>query len=57
MVPPMYRVPTKLDELSDITLRDRHLSARDAAGRQIVSIPVRNASAEQAIGDMLRQVL
>ncbi len=45
-----------LDELSDITLKDRHLSARDAKGEEIVSIPVRNAAAEQAIRAALSEV-
>ncbi|WP_299843096.1 hypothetical protein [uncultured Roseovarius sp.] len=44
-----------LDELSDITLRDRHLTARDATGEEVVSVPVRNAAAEQAIREALSQ--
>ena len=42
-----------LDELIEITLKNRHLSARDADGKEIVSVPVRNAAAEQAIRDAL----
>lgn len=44
-----------LDDLSDITLRDQHLTARDANGEQIVSVPVRNAAAERAIREALSQ--
>lgn len=45
-----------LDDLSDITLRDCHLSARDAKGEEIVSVPVRNTAAEKAIREALSQV-
>ncbi|MFD1156786.1 hypothetical protein [Roseovarius aestuarii] len=44
-----------LDELSDITLRDRHLTARDAKGTQVVSVAVYSAAAEMAIRKMLTQ--
>lgn len=44
-----------LDELSDITLKDRHLTARDARGEEVVSVPVRNAAAERAIRQALSQ--
>ncbi len=47
----------KLDDLSDITLKDCHLTARDANGDQIVSVPVRNAAAEKAIRDALAGVV
>ncbi len=46
----------KLDDLSDITLRDRHLSARDPAGAQIVSVPVPSAGAEKAIRAVLNEI-
>ena len=45
-----------LDELSDITLRDCHLSARNARGEQVLSVPVRNSAAEKAIQKALSQV-
>jgi len=47
----------QLDELSDITLRDKHLTARDAQGAQIVSIAVRNPAAEKAIRAALSDIL
>ena len=45
-----------LDELSDITLKDCHLTARDENGDQIVSVPVRNVAAENAIREALGQL-
>lgn len=45
-----------LDALAEITLKDCHLSARDTNGDQIVSVPVRNAAAEQAIREALGQM-
>ena len=45
-----------LDDLSDITLKDCHLTARDANGDKIVSVPVRNTAAEKAIRDALAHI-
>lgn len=44
-----------LDELAEITLKDCHLTARDTNGEQIVSVPVRNAAAEEALRAALGQ--
>lgn len=45
-----------LNELSEITLKDCHLTARDANGHQIISVPIRNTAAENAIRSALTQV-
>lgn len=45
-----------LDALAEITLKDCHLTARDTNGDQIVSVPVHNAAAEEAIREALNQV-
>lgn len=43
----------KLGDLSDVSLKDCHLTARDSQGNQIVSVPLRNAAAETAIREAL----
>ena len=45
-----------LDDLSEITLRDRQLTARNLRGEEILSIPVRSDAAERAIRDALSLV-
>ncbi|MDT8328514.1 MAG: hypothetical protein RQ750_14210 [Roseovarius sp.] len=38
-----------LDDLTELSLRDRVLTARDATGRQIVALPVNNRVTERAL--------
>lgn len=42
-----------LKDLSDVSLRDCHLTARDADGNKIISVPLRNMAAETAIREAL----
>ena len=46
-----------ISEFSEITLRDRYLTARDAYGKEVISIPIRNTATEKTICDALSQML
>lgn len=44
------------DTLSEVTLRDRFLTARDAVGRTVVSVPLRDEATEAALKEALQGV-
>ncbi len=50
---PVHTTHYLLDELSEITMRDNLLTARDMTGRHIAVVPVYDAVAEKAIREAL----
>ena len=50
---PMHTTHYLLDELSEITMCDNLLTARDMTGRQVAVVPVNDPVAEQAIREAL----
>ena len=47
----------KVEDLSELTLRDRYLIARDGRGRKLLSVPVANRATEKTICNALSAMI